>query len=51
MADNPEIRDCRDTARINWKERFGVCGQQLAAAVRDMGVSVAKVEKYLAKEK
>jgi hypothetical protein len=60
MADNPKIRDYRDKTRINmnepyekayWKKRFGVSGQQLAGAVRAVGVSVAKVEEYLAKKK
>jgi uncharacterized protein DUF3606 len=60
MADDPKIRDYRDKTRINmnqehereyWKQRFDVSGQQLAGAVRAVGVSVAKVEDYLAKKK
>ena len=60
MADNRKIKDYRDKTRINmnepyekayWKDRFGVSGQQLAGAVRAVGVSVAKVEEYLAKKK
>ena len=60
MADDPSKRDYRDKTRINlnqdhekeyWKKRFGVSGQQLAAAVRAVGVSVKKVEEYLKSRK
>ncbi|MGY3409534.1 hypothetical protein ACVWZV_005647 [Bradyrhizobium sp. GM5.1] len=59
MADDKTKKDYRDRSRINinedyekeyWKKRFGVSGQALAGAVRAVGVSVNKVEKYL-KEK
>ncbi|WP_439372668.1 DUF3606 domain-containing protein [Bradyrhizobium sp. DASA03120] len=59
MADDKSKTDYRDRTRINlnedyekeyWKKRFGVSGQALAGAVRTVGVSVKKVEKYL-KEK
>lgn len=59
MGDNKSKRDYRDRTRINlnedyekeyWKKRFNVSGQALAGAVRAVGVSVKKVEKYL-KEK
>ncbi|MGY3496395.1 DUF3606 domain-containing protein [Bradyrhizobium sp. USDA 4502] len=59
MADDKSKTDYRDRTRINlnedyekeyWKKRFGVSGQALAGAVRAVGVSVKKVEKYL-KEK
>ncbi|MBJ7405940.1 MAG: DUF3606 domain-containing protein [Bradyrhizobium sp.] len=56
MADDKSKRDYRDRTRINlnedyekeyWKKRFNVSGQALAGAVRAVGVSVKKVEKYL----
>jgi len=56
MADDKTKRDYRDKTRINvnedyefayWKRRFRVSGQQLAGAVRAVGPSVKKVEKYL----
>lgn len=59
MADDKSKTDYRDRTRINlnedyekeyWKKRFNVSGQALAGAVRAVGVSVKKVEKYL-KEK
>ena len=59
MADDKGKRDYRDRTRINtteryemdyWKKKFGVSGQQLAGAVRAVGPTVKKVEKYL-KEK
>ena len=59
MADDKGKRDYRDRTRINtteryemdyWKKKFGVSGQQLAGAVRAVGPTAKKVEKYL-KEK
>jgi Protein of unknown function (DUF3606) len=56
MADDRTKKDFRDKTRINvnedyekeyWKKRFRVSGQQLAGAVRAVGPSVKKVEKYL----
>jgi hypothetical protein len=40
-----------DYEREYWKQRFGVSGQQLAGAVRAVGVSVAKVQHYIMKKK
>jgi hypothetical protein len=60
MGDDRKIRDYRDKTRINmnedyereyWKQHFGVSGQQLAGAVRAVGVSVAKVQDYIMKKK
>jgi hypothetical protein len=60
MADDKTKTDYRDKTRINmnepyevsyWKKRFGVSGQQLAGAVRAVGVSVAKVAEYLSAKK
>jgi hypothetical protein len=60
MADDKSKRDYRDKTRINlnedfekayWKKRFKVTGQQLAGAVRSVGVSVKKVEQYLKEKK
>jgi hypothetical protein len=59
MADNLKRRGTPDTKTINmkedwekdyWKKKFRVSGQALAGAVRAVGKSVSKVEKYL-KEK
>lgn len=59
MADDKTKRDYHDRTRIStseryelayWKKKFRVSGQQLAGAVRAVGPSVKKVEKYL-KEK
>ena len=59
MADNLKNRGKPDTKTINmkedwerdyWKRKFRVSGQALAGAVRAVGKSAAKVEKYL-KEK
>jgi len=56
MADDKSKADYRDRTRINmsedyektyWKKRFKVSGQQLAGAIRAVGPSVKKVEKYL----
>lgn len=56
MADNLKKRGTPDTKTINmneewekeyWKKKFGVSGQQLAGAVKAVGKSAAKVEKYL----
>ncbi|MCP1972942.1 MULTISPECIES: DUF3606 domain-containing protein [Bradyrhizobium] len=56
MADDKTKKNYRDRTRINinedyekeyWKKRFNVSGQALAGAVRAVGVSVKKVEKYL----
>ncbi|WP_338692031.1 DUF3606 domain-containing protein [Bradyrhizobium sp. 26S5] len=56
MADNLKKRGSPDSKTINmnedwekeyWKKKFDVSGQQLAGAVRAVGKSVAKVEKYL----
>jgi len=56
MADDKSKKDYRDRTRINinedyekeyWKKRFDVSGQALAGAIRAVGVSVKKVEKYL----
>jgi hypothetical protein len=56
MADNLKKRGSPDTKTINmneewekeyWKKKFKVTGQQLAGAVRAIGKSVKKVEKYL----
>ncbi len=56
MADNLERRGAPDSKTINmkdpwekayWKKKFKVSGQQLAGAVRAVGKSVKKVEKYL----
>ncbi|HSV21846.1 MAG TPA: DUF3606 domain-containing protein [Xanthobacteraceae bacterium] len=59
MADDKTKRGAQDRTRINtseryemdyWKKKFRVSGQQLAGAIRAVGPSVKKVEKYL-KEK
>ena len=59
MADNLKKRGTPDSKTINlkevwekayWKKKFRVSGQALAGAVRTVGKSAAKVEKYL-KEK
>jgi Protein of unknown function (DUF3606) len=59
MADNLKKRGSPDSKTINmneewekeyWKKKFGVSGQQLAGAVRAVGKSVAKVEKYLTEQ-
>jgi Protein of unknown function (DUF3606) len=56
MADDKTKKDYRDKTRINmnekyeveyWKDKFDVSGQQLAGAVRAVGVSVKKVRNYL----
>jgi Protein of unknown function (DUF3606) len=56
MADNLQKRGAPDSKTINlkedwekdyWKKKFRVSGQQLAGAVRAVGKSAAKVEKYL----
>lgn len=56
MADDKTKRDYHDRTRINtseryemayWKKKFRVSGQQLAGAVRAVGPTVKKVEKYL----
>jgi hypothetical protein len=56
MADNLKKRGTPDSKTINmkeqwekdyWKKKFRVSGQQLAGAVRAVGKSVKKVEKYL----
>lgn len=59
MADNLKRRGTPDSKTINmnedweksyWKKKFRVSGQALAGAVRAVGKSAAKVERYL-KEK
>jgi hypothetical protein len=59
MADNLRKRGVPDSRTINmheewekqyWKKKFGVSGQALAGAIKVVGKSAAKVEKYL-KEK
>lgn len=56
MADDLKKRGSPDSKTINmnedwekqyWKKKFGVSGQALAGAVRAVGKSAAKVEKYL----
>ena len=56
MADDKKKRGSPDSKTINmnedyekeyWKKKFGVSGQALAGAVRAVGKSAAKVEKYL----
>jgi len=56
MADDLKKRRSPDTKTINmneeweknyWKRKFRVSGQALAGAVRAVGKSAAKVEKYL----
>jgi Protein of unknown function (DUF3606) len=56
MSDNLKKRGSPDSKTINmneewekeyWKKKFRVSGQQLAGAVRAVGKSVKKVEKYL----
>jgi hypothetical protein len=59
MADDKSMKDYRDKTRINmsepyekeyWKRKFRVSGQALAGAVRAVGPSVKKVERYLKKK-
>jgi hypothetical protein len=56
LADDLKKRGSPDSKTINmneewekeyWKKKLHVSGQQLAGAVRAVGKSVAKVEKYL----
>lgn len=56
MADNLKRRGTPDTKTINlkedwekdyWKRKFRVSGQALAGAVRAVGKSADKVERYL----
>jgi hypothetical protein len=56
MADDRTKKDVQDRARINtgedyelryWSEKFGVSQEQLKAAVKKVGSSVAAVEKEL----
>jgi hypothetical protein len=56
MADDKSKRGSPDSKTINlnedyekeyWKKKFHVSGQQLSGAVRVVGKSAAKVEKYL----
>ena len=56
MTDNLKKRGAPDSKTINmheewekeyWKKKFDVSGQALAGAVRVVGKSATKVEKYL----
>ncbi|WP_420131640.1 DUF3606 domain-containing protein [Rhodopseudomonas sp.] len=56
MADDKSKRDYRDRSRVNtkesyeieyWKDQFGVSGQKIAGAVREVGTSVKRVADYL----
>jgi hypothetical protein len=56
MADDKSKRGSPDSKTISlkepyererWRKKFGVSGQALAGAVRVVGKSAAKVEKYL----
>lgn len=58
MADDLNNRGAQDRSRINvheahevayWTRKFGVTREQLEAAVDKVGVSVEKVQEYLAR--
>ena len=59
MADDLKDRGAQDRARVNvnedhevrdWTKKWGVTKEQLMAAVRQVGVSVAAVAKQLGKK-
>jgi Protein of unknown function (DUF3606) len=58
MADDPSKRGSQDRDRINineqweanyWSKKFGVTKEQLAEAIKKVGVMVKDVEKHLKK--